>query len=483
MPREAGLRRSALLLAIAGGVEYGLQLLVPVILVRCIDETTFAQYRLLWLMAGTAFAIAPAFMPQSLFYFVPRADAEQKRIVVGNVIAYLAAAGCAAGAAAGAWNPWLQGAPRSLAIDSADISALFLAVSVMSAALDVLPTADGRAAWQAKATIALAAWRAALLIFAAANGADIAGIAFAMLLVAVARAAVLAWYIHRHLDGGLGWSMRMLKTQLGYALPFAAGNALFLLRAQADQWVVALMLPPALFATFSIASVVLPIATLVRQPVYNAMMPRLNRAHERGDAGEAARLISRGNGAAALLLVPVLGAMFAAAPQLVEIIYTGRYLDAAPVMQVYLLGMMANAFAVGHVLPALDKGRFAAINSAACLAVSVALSVIGVLRWGLIGAALGSVLTLAVSELLSLRVVARSLGKSMYHMLDWNALWPTALGTGLAIWAATRAARGHDGDAFALLLLKGLVYAGAFIPGFLLAGGMKHIGLLMRRYR
>lgn len=483
MPHEAGLRRSALLLAAAGGVEYGLQLLVPVILVRCLDETTFGQYRLLWLMAGTAFAIAPAFMPQSLFFFVPRVDREHRRIVVGNVVAYLGAAGCIVGVAASVWNPWLQGAPRHLATETSGISALFLAVSVMSGALDVLPTADGRAAWQAKVTIAIAIWRAALLILAAWSGANIAGITFAMLLLAATRIVVLAWYVRCHVEGGLGWRMKTLKTQLAYALPFAAGNALFLLRAQADQWVVAVMLPPALFATFSIAGVVLPIATLIRQPVYNAMMPRLNRAHERGDAGEAARLISHSNGVAALLLVPILGAMFATAPQLVELVYTGRYRDAAPIMQVYLLGMMMNAFAVGHVLPALDKGRFAALNSAACLAVSVVCSVIGVARWGLIGAAFGSVLTLAVSELLALRVVARSLGRTIFRMLDWRALWPTALGTGLAISGAMQASRGLHADAFTLLLFKGSVYVGLFIPCFLLAGGMKHLGLLMRRYR
>jgi O-antigen/teichoic acid export membrane protein len=483
MPHDTGLRRGALLLAIAGGVEYGLQLLAPVILVRCLDETTFGEYRLLWLMAATAFAIAPAFMPQSLFFFVPRADAAQRRIVVGNVAAYLVAAGCVVGVAAGSWNPWLQGAPRNLALETGGVSALFLAVSVMSGTLDVLPTADGRPAWQAGATIALAALRAALLMLAAWSGARVAGIACAMLVVAVARIMALAWYLRRHVAGGLGWDGRMLKAQLAYALPFAAGNALFLLRAQADQWVVASMLPPALFASFSIAAVVLPVATLVRQPVYNAMMPRLNRAHARGDAGEAARLIARSNGAAALLLVPLLGAMFAGAPQLVDIIYTARYRDAAPIMQVYLLGMMMNVFAVGHVLPALDQGRFAAFSSAGCLAVSVALSMLGVMHWGPIGAAFGSVLTLALAELLALRVVARSLGKTMCGLLDWSVLRPTALATAAAVCGATGAAHGAEAGALALLLFKCAAYTGLFIPCFLLAGGMKHLGLLMRSCR
>jgi O-antigen/teichoic acid export membrane protein len=483
MQLEGSLRRSAMLLALAGGVEYGLQLLVPMILVRSLDETAFGQYRLLWLMAAAAFAIAPAFMPQSLFYYLARARTGWKRLFIGNVLLYLVAAGCVVGAATSGWNPWLQQAARDLFFETHGLSALFLALSVVSAILDVLPTADGRAPWQANATIALALLRALLLSIAALTMADIAGIALAMLIVAVARLALVAWYIRAHADGRLTWRIRVLKHQLAYALPFAVGNALFLLRTQADQWVVISMLPPAMYATFSIASVVLPIATLIRQPVYNAMMPLLNSAHARGDLTEAARLIAKSNGATAMLLVPVVGAMFATAPELVELVYTSRYRQSAPIMQVYLVGMMMNAFAVGHVLPALNKGRFAAINSACCLAASVCLSILGVMHWGLIGAAFGSVLTLALSELWSLKVVARTLGRGVAQMLDWSALWPTVLGTCVAIWGVARLTLGMHDHVFVMLVFKSAAYIALFVPCFILAGGLRHLGILMRQYR
>jgi O-antigen/teichoic acid export membrane protein len=184
-----------------------------------------------------------------------------------------------------------------------------------------------------------------------------------------------------------------------------------------------------------------------------------------------------------LLLLPVVGAMFALAPELVEIVYTSRYLQAAPIMQVYLIGMMMNVFAVGHVLPALDKGRFAAFNSACCLIASVIFSIIGVLHWGLIGAAFGSVLTLAISELWSLRVIARTLDRGMHQMLDWSALWPTVLATCIAISGVAGLPGGMPGNVVVTLLYKGLVYTALFVPCFILAGGLRHLGLLIRQYR
>lgn len=481
---EGSLRRSAFTLAVAGGIEYGLQLAMPIILVRYLDATAFGQYRLLWLLAGTTLAIAPAFMPQSLFYFLPRAEHGQKRLIIGNVLVYLIAAGCLVGAATSGWNPLLPEAARSLFFQTHGISALFLALWVVASMLDVLPMADERTRWQANAIIGIALVRTLLLAGAALATADIVWIVFAMLMVANAKIMLLAYYSHANgEEGKLTWQMTALKKQLVYALPFALGNALFLMRVQADQWVVASMLPPAMYATFSIAAVFLPVATLIRQPVFNAMMPRLNAAHARGEVVEIARLIAKSNGATALLLLPLVGGLLATTPELVKIIYTSRYQQAVPIMQVYLIGMMMNAFAVGHLLPALDKGRFATINNACCLIVSVILSIIGVSHWGLIGAAFGSVLTLAISELWSVRVVARTLGIGMHQLLEWRALWPTLLATCFALGGVSMLASFVSGNIFPMLLAKALVYIALFSFCFLLTGGKAHLSSLTGRHR
>ncbi len=478
MSYDSSLRNSAITLAVAGGIESGLQLAMPIILVRFLDATAFGQYRFLWLLSGTALAIAPAFMPQSLFYFLPRAEPEKKRLYIGNVLTFLIAAGCIVGVVTSGLNPFLPKMATSLFVQTHGISALFLGLWIVASLLDVLPTADGRARWQANSTVGLAVCRTLLLAGAAFIFCSIGWVVFALLLVATAKIAVLAYYILTK-DDKISWQAAAMKRQLAYSLPFAAGNALFLLRMQADQWVVASMLSPALFATFSIAGIFSPVATLIRQPVYNAMMPRLNSAHARGDLVEIGRLIAKSNGATSLLLVPIAGALFSMAPQVAQIIFTSRYPHVAPIMQVYLIGMMINVFAVGHVLSALDKGRFAAINSACGLVLSIFLSILGVMYWGMIGAAIGSVLTLALGELWALRVVADTLGIRISQLLAWSALWPTALGTCIAMEGAAIVGNIGGEPVFLMLLAKTVTYVALFAPCFFLAGGRKQLGLLI----
>lgn len=480
MSANSSITRSAILLTLTGGVEFGLQMAIPMIFVRHLEPSTFGQYRLLWLMAGTALAIAPAFMPQSLFYFLPRAKQGQKGLVIGNVLAYLAVASCVVALICSSWNPLLPNVIRKLFIDTNGLSAIFLGSWVLVSVMNVLPIAEGRIRWQSNSNICLAIFRTLLLAAAAIFTHNIVWVVAAMLVEALTRVTMLLLYlITRPSGGNISAQFNSMKKQISYSLPFACGNAFFLLRIQADQWVVASMLPAALFAIFSIGAVFLPVSTLIRQPLINAMMPRLNNAYANGDFDEIRRLIGKSSAATAIMLVPVAGAMFAVTPELVQIIYTERYVGAIPIMHIYLVGMMMNVFAVGHILPALDKGRFAAGNNACCLVISIVCSVIGASQWGLIGAAFGSVFTFAISELWSLKVVARTLGIGVHELMPWRAITQSLLGTWIGVGGVKLLAEMMHGTTLSILALKGLAFLIFFTGIFLALGGKKQLRLLL----
>lgn len=515
MAAEGGLRKSAIRLALAGGVEYGLQLAMPVILVRTLDENAFAQYRMLWLLASTVLALAPAFMPQSLFYFLPRAQGSTERQaaiaadtvpaqagfgraqVIGNILLYLLAAAMVVALVLNQWNPVLPPTVHGLMQHSHGLATLFLMLWVVASVFDVLPTAEMRTGWQANATVGMAILRTLMLALAAWLTHDIFWVVLALLALALLKLGLLLLYWLRFGNGAaLGANMPLFRQQLRYALPFAAGNALFLMRLQADQWVVASLMAPALYAAFSIATVLQPVATLLRQPVYNAMMPRLNRAWAASDLPQVRHLITHSNAATAMLLIPVAGVFWICAPELVQLVYTRRYMATAPVMQVYLVGMMINGFAIGHVLPALDLGRFSTLNNGVSLLLSVLLSLLGVHYLGLPGAAIGSVATLAFSELWSARVVAKKLQTRVTLLLSWRNLWPTLLATLLATalvlgvqgWLhgniasslqhepAASPGGGHSSLVlWAVLFGKGCLFVASWLLVFLGCGGWKQV--------
>jgi O-antigen/teichoic acid export membrane protein len=475
----ASLARNTVLLTLSGSVEFALQFAIPMIFVRNLDPASFGEYRLLWLLASTALALAPAFMPQSLFYFLPRAPDEQKRIYIGNVLAYLGVAGLLVAVATSSLNPVLPANVGQLFGDSRGMSSLFLGCWMVVSLMFMLPTSEGRISWQAGNDISLSILRTVLLASAAIFTHSLLWVMAALVFEALTRIAMLGVYLLTRPGGGrVKVGVAPLRTQLRYALPFAAGNGLFLLRSQTDQWIVASMLTPALFGLFSISAVFLPIAALIRQPVTNAMMPRLNKAFAEGQFDDIRRLFQKSSTATTLILVPLGGALLCVASELVQVVYTGRYAGAVPVMHVYLVGMMLQGLAAGHVLPALNRGRFAVINNGCCLAVSIACSWFGARHFGLPGAACGSVISFAISELWSMAVVARVLGVGLFDLLPWRALVSAGLASGAGIAGVSLLAPAIGGPALLVLVLKGSAFTAIFAVVFLAAGGKSQLDLL-----
>lgn len=405
-------------LAVAGIVEYAAQLLLPVVLVRHLSVVEFGEYRLVWLVASTALAIFPFFMPRALFYFLPRLDEGARPRLMGNSIFFLFLAGLLAGfglwAAAGAMSDAL------VALVAAHIAVpVFVALWVMASLFDTVAVADGRAVLQARATILLSLVRAVALAGVAITIGDLASLLLVMCVFAAIKFALAAGYsawVPARQGIRLDWSL--MRQQVTYAAPFAVGNALFMLRGQADQWVVASLFPAEVFALISIAAVVMGLANLVKQPMRNAILPPLGRLLAAEDTHKAAGLIARGNAAMIMLLLPFLAWLFVCAPDLVRLVYTETYRDAAPLMQLYIVGLAASVVGGGYLLAAFDAGRVAVVISTANLFLSIVLSFAGAQLFGLHGAVAGSIASLIIGEYWALMIIARKLNCSVWRLCE-----------------------------------------------------------------
>ena len=245
------------MLGIAGVLESALQIILPVILVRALSPEAFGDYRIVWLLASTALAIFPLALPQSLFHFLPKAEPALRPRLVGNVWLFVTLSGLTAAALLVlSWSWWpasISGLQRYSLLAPA-----FLALWVMGSLMDVLPTADGNLRWQACAMAALAVFRTSALGLAAVVSRDAWFVLLAMTIFALTKVLLVPLYsLTAASSRGLALQYPLLVRQVRYALPFAVGNALFMLRIQAVQWIVATHFPPDVFALISIAAVVI----------------------------------------------------------------------------------------------------------------------------------------------------------------------------------------------------------------------------------
>ncbi|HET9576889.1 MAG TPA: oligosaccharide flippase family protein [Usitatibacter sp.] len=457
---SSSLERRALSLGTANAIDYALQFLLPMVLTRTLDAHSFGQYRLLWLAVATFMMVAPMCMPSSLYYFLPRSDRPTQRVYINQVLVFVAVAGLVSAWALSLWNPFLPGKLRELSQGHVAIVPAFVLLWVFAQTLDIMPTADERVGWQAKAVVSLSALRAVGLSAAAALTHDLFAVFVALLVFAALKAALLVYYVARHHGLGLPIARRdLFKAQVKQAAPFALSGALHGVRSQGDQWIAAAMFSVPMFASFSVATVMAPLVQIFRMSVNNVFLPSMSRMQSSGDLKAMFALNSRANAMVALLVYPLLAFAFVFAEQVITLVYTRTYLDAVPVLRLYILGLVAFVVELVSLLFVLQEGKFAARVNGLVLLLAVPLSYFGAVHWGLMGAAMGSVVAIYAERILSLSRLAELTATPISRLQDWPTLAGILAAAILAALAAGTTLHWTEWSSFATLVAGAAIVA------------------------
>ncbi|HUF79613.1 MAG TPA: oligosaccharide flippase family protein, partial [Burkholderiales bacterium] len=408
-------------LGTANAVDAAIQLLTPIVLVRVLDGAGFGEYRLLWLAAGTLLAIVPMGMSASLGYFLPRHPLRAQAVFVRQTLLFMAVAGILAGLLLGPWNPLLPESIKALA--SAHYAApLFWGLWILGSTLDLLPAAERRFGLQAGLILALALVRGAAVIAAAVLGGIDAVIAVLALLAAVKVFLLLGLSTARY--GRRLWLSRMPKIveQARFALPMGAGDAVYLLRVQADQWLVVILFGAAQYGVYSLGALALSVAGILRHSVNEVIFPEMSKAQGDGDLRTVLSLNNRSNIACALFIVPASLFLLAAAGPLVRLLYTDAYADAIPVLQLNVIAYLIATVEVSTLMLVLRQGPYLLYTSIAFLVLSLLVSYAGAQVWGMTGAVLGAIVGNLVAIVVLYARVSRLVAIPVSKLQDWGTL-------------------------------------------------------------
>ena len=476
----SGILNKAGFLAAAGLIEYALQLALPVVLVRYLSPTDFGEYRLVWLLASTGLILFRLSLADSLFFFLPRAAACDRPKFVGNVFVSLLALGAFSVLLLLTKMPIF---PASIAdlLRHSPLVPIFVGTWIFASIFDVLPIADGKPEWQARAVVAFAVIRTSALAGAAIVAGDLGFVLITMCGLAALKVGIAGAYaLFAAQERGLGFDRQLLRTQVQFSLPFAIADGFFALRVQADQWVVAANFSSKAFALISIGSLGIIIGNLMRQPLNATLLPNISSLLGAGNFDGARKLISQAYLLLGFVLPPVLALLILTADELIELIYTPEYLGAVPLFRIYLLGQMATIFAAGHLLPVFGYGKQAARFGGVSLLLSIAFSVLGVKLFGLAGAIAGSNISLVLWECWALSRVAKAFGTSLVTLICLDHLWKVAVVVAIGALAAYAVGSGLNAPILLRLLAKILIFVAILLVGILITNLHRSVVSVLR---
>lgn len=416
------IKKQVLSLGAARLIDYGLQFVLPMVLARVFEPAEYGQYMLLWLVVNTTLIVTTLHMPQGLFYVLPhsRSEAGKTRNIL-NTFAFLVATGLLATIAV---NPWFSLLPERFVAsgEQAWVVPAFVFLWTVSQLLDSLPTAEERIRWHCWAIIGLSLFRAALLAGLAWFYRDMSVVFLGLVFFACIKLLVLLTYMLVY-HSIKNWSIdrMLLWAQLSYSIPFGIGAGLFLLRNQGDQWIAAYLFPAAEYSLFVIGMYLGPFLTLVRESINSAVLPKLSRYHAEGDQTALLELSRRSNTHTALVLFPLLIWFFIFAGDIIEVIFSAAYRDAAGVMRIFILSYLTQTFEANNLFRIVGGGRYSIYLSLGLLVPAIVVSYWGGVTLGLWGVALGALVVTYSGEPLKLLYVARQLALPVARIVDWSS--------------------------------------------------------------
>ncbi len=376
----AGIAKQALVVSLSRFANYGLLLLSPVVLVRLLSVGDFGRYREFLVYSTLLLSFAAFNIPNSLLYFVP-GDPKRTWQYVRQAVQLVAIASAVVVTCTVAAD-WVSGG-RVIGQHLLPLSIYVL----LYANLDFweylwLATRQpiGVFAYTSGRLIA----RMSVVIAMAYFFHSIDAVIWGLVVLEGVRlgASAIAWVIagkHTTPTQPGDWS-RMLH----FCLPAGGSNLLGMLNRYAANIFVAKAMGPAALAHYTIGTYVEPIIITLRNSLSDALLPAMvNRGVSSRD--EAVLLWQRGTVMAAILLLPIGVLIERFAHTLIVTVFSSSYESAVPVMRIFLIVLIRECFDFPMALRAINKTRYFLYGDVAAIVVNLALLIVLVPRWGLIG--------------------------------------------------------------------------------------------------
>ena len=452
------LRRAGPLLFARLGVA-SLTFAIPMVLARMLLPSSYGTFKQAWLLSNTLTLVLPLGLTQSLVYFVPR-EPLHKRAWVTHTLLLTTALGAVAALlllTAGKLVADLFHNPELHAL--MPYVAAFTAFKMTGACLDTASMAEGRIKESAIIRVVSEGFYTACLVAGALAFGTVAGALLGAVVATFMRASAAWLLLGRQ---GLEFSAPGLRRQLAYSLPFGAAFALIIPQQQFHSYLVRASVTAAAFAVYSVGCFQLPIVDMLYTPVSEILQLGIAEFDARNDAASALKLFHEAVARLSFVFLPTVALLFITAPQLIQFLFTARYLAAVPVFRLALVSIPMAALPLDGVMRARAQNGFMLRISVLKLALTVPLAVAGLRLFGPIGALGGWICAEETCRMIVLARTSRLFGAGLLRTLP-RELWFQAAAAAVAAVPGALSLYLLRGPLLVQLFLCGLTYAAAYL--------------------
>ncbi len=394
-----------------------LGMIVPLLLARSFLPEEYGTYKQLLLISQTLFYILPCGMTQSLFYFLPR-DTKSTAYLTQTLL-FLVAVGIVgalglnlAGNSLGEWfnNPFLAKFSGIISIYTFGI--------IASSPLEIVWTARGQTVYAAIVILISELTKAAAWTIPVVCGLGLEGTILGMTGYSMTRLLV-TWGIHFRVSKKI-WRPEIWFAQLRYALPLGAAVALMVPQQALHQYLISAQLGAALFAAYSVAIFQMPIFDLFYGPMSEILMVRVAELDKEGRSADAAKTFLSTVQKLIFFFVPIIVLLICFAPNIIEVLFTQKYLSSAPIFRVATCAGLLACIPVEGALRAKGQTRSLFLGSMIKLIITIPLVIWGIRYWELMGGIVAWLIAETIAKLFWVHRLQKVMNITRNLLVPWG---------------------------------------------------------------
>jgi O-antigen/teichoic acid export membrane protein len=405
---------------------------IGMFLARILTQAEYGTYRQLFLLYTIISAIFLVGIPQSVYYFIPKADEAQKKKIITqtlDIVSILGLLGTVLIIISRSWisesfnNPQLFKALLVFALYPFFMFVTQLYYSIMISL-------------QRPRKAALYVILSVICDFLLILGTAILTRNLLYIAAAIIISVFIQWIYarinlksHTERSGFLNFDIELVKSQVKFSLPIGIAAIVGVISSQIDKLVISSNFSPELFAIFSVGATELPFIGIITNSVNAIILPEMSRRTDDKSVVDLYRGAVRKN---ALLLLPIFTFCVILAPQIIQILYSAKYLDAVVFFRIYLFTIPLRIATYGLLFQVYNKTRYIFILSFITLILTTALSIVLIGIIGIKGPAIAAVFVTYLTVMLYLILIKYKLKLNILQLFPVLAILKTMLSAILA---------------------------------------------------
>lgn len=233
--------------------------------------------------------------------------------------------------------------------------------------------------------------------------------------------SMVVYFIVSKLCGGLTIRINkvLLREVFSFSIPLGIASVVGMLDIEIDKLLIGYMLPTAQMAVYANASKELPV-TFIAASITAVLLPQMVSMINKGKDRDAVALWGDATELSVFFLAFVVAVVFTYASDVINILYSDKYLSGIGVFRVYVIILLLRCTYFGTILNAKGQTKKILLCSIIALIVNVIANPVFYRLLGMIGPAVATFLSMVVLEALQLFYSSKSVGVPFANIFPWK---------------------------------------------------------------